>query len=239
MICFKFIHTSGSLPIKPFFVFILKFKACCYVFFKRVKLTHSVTHSVSVSLAFIGLETICKWSKHIRLTNLCLSVSVALSLSLSPPPPGDHVLRHLGAVLPLRGLRRGGPPGGDQLGVPAPAADAAHGSAGVGHPLPGQQHRQPGHLRGVPHQHAGLDDALAGAEPGQRAPGLLHGGQRGHGHHDRHEHRALLSPAAQRLPEEQRSGGQEGEGDVRRRRRRMGRSRRRRWCRRDPVDSQT
>ena len=53
------------------------------------------------------------------MTNLCLC--------LSSPRAGDHVLWHLGAVLPLRGLRRGGPAGGDQLGVPAPAADAAHG----------------------------------------------------------------------------------------------------------------
>lgn len=129
-------------------------------------------------------------------------------------PPGDHLFWPLRAVLPLHRLLRGGAAGGNQLGVPPPQANPAHVQHRQGHPLPHQQHGQPGHVRGVPHQHAGLDDPLAGAQQGQGAAGGLHAGQRGPGHHDRHEHRPVLPSPQERLPEERRPGEQEREGDV-------------------------
>lgn len=135
---------------------------------------------------------------------------------------GDHLFRPLCAVLPLRGLCRGGPVGGDKLGVPPPQANAAYGQHRQRHAVPGQQHNQPGHIRGVPHQHAGLDDPLAGAQQGQGAPPGLHAGQRGYGHHDGHEYCPVLSATQERLFEEQYPGDQEGEGDVERRERRKG-----------------
>lgn len=127
---------------------------------------------------------------------------------------GGHLLRPVRAVGPLRRLRRGSAAGGAKLGLPPPPAAAAHGQHGQGHAVSCQQHHQPGHVRGVQDQHAGLDDPLAGAQQGQGAAAGLHARQRGHGHHDCHEHRALLPSAQERLPEEQHTGGQEGEGDV-------------------------
>lgn len=108
---------------------------------------------------------------------------------------GNHLFRPLCAVLPLRRILRGGPVGGDKLCVPPPQANSAHGQHRQRHAVPGQQHDQPGHVCGVPHQHAGLDDPLAGAQQGQGAVGGVHTGQRWTGHHDRHEHRVVLSPA--------------------------------------------
>lgn len=144
-----------------------------------------------------------------------MSIPTHLSNWSLCPSAGGHLLRPVRAVGPLRGLRRGGAAGGAQLGVPPPAAAAAHGQHGQGHAVPRQQHHQPGHVRGVPDQHAGLDDPLAGAQQGQGAAAGLHAGQREHGHHDRHEHRPVLPSAQERLPEEQHhAGGQEGEGDV-------------------------
>lgn len=120
--------------------------------------------------------------------------------------------------MPLRGLLRGGPAGGDKLCVPPPQGDAAHVQHRQRHAVPGQQHHQPGHVRGVPHQHAGLDDPLAGAQQGQGAPRGLHTGQRGHGHHDGHEHCPVLPATQERLSEEvQDQGDQERQGDVERR----------------------
>lgn len=137
------------------------------------------------------------------------------TLTSSPPVRvGHHLLRPLRGVVSLRGILGGGLAGGDQLGVPPPPADPAHGQYGGEHALPRQQHHQPGHVRGFPHQHAGLDDPLAGAQQGQDSPAGLHAGQRGHGHHDRHEHHPLLPAAQERLFKEQHPGGQEGEGDV-------------------------
>lgn len=136
--------------------------------------------------------------------------------SLSPSV-GDHLFRPLRAVLPLCGLCRGGPVGGDKLCVPPPQADAAHGQHRQRHTVPGQQHDQPGHIRGVPHQHAGLDDPLARAQQGQGAPPGLHAGQRGYGHHDGHEYRPVLSATQERLFEEQHPRDQERERDVERR----------------------
>lgn len=157
------------------------------------------------------------------LAGLCHSVSECnvkpvincASLHLSVCfPAGGHLLRPVGADQPLHRLCGGGAAGGAQLGVPPPQAAAAHGQHGQGHDVPRQQHHQPGHVRGVQDQHAGLDDPLAGAQQGQCAAASIHAGQRGHGHHDRHEHRPLLPAAQERLLEEQHSGGQEGEGDV-------------------------
>lgn len=148
---------------------------------------------------------------------MCLSLSLIndASLHLSVcPTAGGHLLRPVSADQPLHRLRGGGTAGGAQLGVPPPQAAAAHGQHGQGHDVPCQQHDQPGHVRGVQDQHAGLDDPLAGAQQGQGATSGLHAGQRRHGHHDRHEHRPLLPAAQERLPQEQHSGGQEGEGDV-------------------------
>lgn len=130
---------------------------------------------------------------------------------------GDHLFRLLRAHLPLRGLLRGGPDGGDKLCVPPPQANAAYGRQRHEHAVPRQQHHQPGHVRGVPHQHAGLDDPLAGAQQGQRAAHGLHSGQRRHGRHDGHEYRAVLSATQERLFEEQHPGEQEGEGYVEKR----------------------
>lgn len=130
---------------------------------------------------------------------------------------GNYLLRPLCAVLPLRRLFRGGTSGGDQLCLPPPQANAAHGQHRQGHAVPSQQHGQLGHIRGVSHQHAGLDDPLAGAQQGQFAAPGLHAGQRGFGHHDSHEHCPLLSSTQERLFEEQYSGEQEGERDVERR----------------------
>lgn len=127
---------------------------------------------------------------------------------------GNHLFRPLCAVLPLRWLFRGGAVGGDKLCVPPPQANAAYGQHCQRHVVPGQQHDQPGHVRGVPHQHAGLDDPLAGAQQGQGATPGLHAGQRGDGHHDGHEHCPLLSSTQERLFEEQHSGDQERERDV-------------------------
>ncbi|XP_078278224.1 TLC domain-containing protein 2 isoform X1 [Rhinoraja longicauda] len=126
---------------------------------------------------------------------------------------GDHLFRHVRVPLPLRGLRRGGPAGGGQLHLPPPEADASDGQHAPSHRLHPQQHRQPGHLRGLPHQHAGLDDPLAGAEPRQRPARHLQHRQRRHGHHDPDEHRALLPTAQERLPQIQ-QGREEGEREV-------------------------
>lgn len=139
---------------------------------------------------------------------------------------GDHLLRPLCAVLPLCGLCCGGAAGGDQLGVPPPQAAPAYGQHCHWYTVPGQQHDQPGDVRGVPHQHPGLDDPLAGAQQGQGAPPSLHAGQRGYGHHDGHEHRPLLSAGQERLFEEQHPGDQERERDVKARK---GRNTRRMW----------
>lgn len=114
----------------------------------------------------------------------------------------------------LHRLRRGGPVGGAQLCVPSLQTDPAHGQHGGEYASPRQQHDQPRHVRGLPDQHAGLDDPLAGAQQGQRASPGVHAGQRGNGHHDGHEHHPLLSAAQERLFKEQHEGGQEGEGDV-------------------------
>lgn len=127
---------------------------------------------------------------------------------------GDLLFWPLCGVVSLRGICRGGPVGRDQLGVPPPAADHAHVQHCHRDVVPGEQHDQPGHVRGVPHQHAGLDDPLAGAQQGQGATAGLHSGQRGHGHHDRHEYCAVLSAAQERLFEEQHSGDEERQGDV-------------------------
>lgn len=127
---------------------------------------------------------------------------------------GNHLFRPLRHLVSLRWLRRGGPAGGAQLRVPPPQTDPAHGQHGREYASPRQQHDQLGHVRGFPDQHACLDDPLAGAQQGQRASPGVHAGQRGNGHHDRHEHHPLLSAAQERLFEEQHEGGQEGEGDV-------------------------
>lgn len=129
---------------------------------------------------------------------------------------GCHLFRPLCAVLPLHWLCRGGAAGGVELRVPPPQADATYGQHRQRHAVPCQQHDQPGHVRGVQDQHAGLDDPLAGAEQGQGAAAGLHAGQCGHGHHDCHEHRPVLSPAPERLFEEQHTRDQEREGDVER-----------------------
>lgn len=134
--------------------------------------------------------------------------------SILSPSAGDHLFRPFSRLLSLRGLCRGGPAGGDQLCVPPLQADAAHGQHGHQHALPHQQHDQPGNVRGFPDQHAGLDDPLAGAQQGQRAPPGVHTGQCGNGHHDGHEHYPLLPAAQERLFKEQHTGRQEGEGDV-------------------------
>lgn len=134
---------------------------------------------------------------------------------------GDHLFRPGCGVVPLRGLRRGCLAGGDKLSVPPHQADPAHGQHGREHAVPRQQHDQPWHVRGVPYQHAGLDDPVAGAQQGQCAPPGLHAGQRGHGHHDGHEHRPLLPPAQERLLKEQHPGSQERKGDVERRGRKV------------------
>lgn len=130
---------------------------------------------------------------------------------------GNHLFRPLCAVLPLHRLFRGGTAGGDKLRVPPSQANAAHGQHRQGHAVPSQQHGQLGHIRGVSHQHTGLDDPLAGAQQGQFAAPGLHAGQRGFGHHDGHEHCPLLSSTQERLFEEQHSGEQERERDVERR----------------------
>ncbi|XP_066835793.1 TLC domain-containing protein 2 isoform X1 [Anser cygnoides] len=113
-----------------------------------------------------------------------------------PSLRGDCLLWYRGAAPSIHGLCLRGLTGGDQLHLPPPAADPAHGRPGAHHLLPPQQHRQPGHLRGVSHHHAGLDDALAAPQPAARAPGNVHCGHSGHGNHDAHEHHPLLPPAA-------------------------------------------
>lgn len=111
------------------------------------------------------------------------------------------MFRDLGAELSVRGLRCRGAAGGDQFHLSAPQASATHGQPGQKYILPRQQHDQLGHVRGVPHQHFGLDDPLAGAEPRARPPGQLHHRQRWFGHHDPHEHCAVLPADAKRLYE--------------------------------------
>lgn len=129
-----------------------------------------------------------------------------------PPCSGDHLFRDLCADLSLCGFCCGGATGGDQLSLPALEASAPHGQPGQGHILPSQQHDQPGHVCGVSHQHSGLDDPLAGAEPRPHPSAQLHRRQCRSGHHDRHEHRALLPPHEERLHEGQpREGTEERE----------------------------
>lgn len=147
---------------------------------------------------------VVRFGRHV----ICMKAYSVLS-----PSAGDHVFRPFCHLLSLRGLRRGGPAGGDQLCVPPLQADASHGQHGRQHASPHQQHDQPGHLRGFPDQHAGLDDPLAGTQQGQRAPPGVHAGQRGNGHHDGHEHYPLLPAAQERLSKEQHAGRQEGEGE--------------------------
>lgn len=149
-----------------------------------------------------------------RCVNMLQTLSVVTFLSFSLSPPGNHLFRPLCAVLPLRWIFRRGPVGGDKLCVPPPQANAAYGQHRQRHVVQSQQHDQPGHIRGVPHQHAGLDDPLAGAQQGQRATCGLHAGQCGFSHHDRHEHCPVLSSSQEWLLEEQHSGDQEREGDV-------------------------
>ncbi|XP_027327932.2 TLC domain-containing protein 2 isoform X1 [Anas platyrhynchos] len=122
-------------------------------------------------------------------------ISPVLGAAL-PSLRGDCLLWYRGAAPSVHGLRLRGLAGGDQLHLPPPAADPAHGRPGAHHLLPPHQHRQPGHLRGVSHHHAGLDDALAAPQPAASAPGSLHCGRGGHGNHDAHEHHPLLPPAA-------------------------------------------
>lgn len=148
-------------------------------------------------------------------TTLALTTITVQLFCLLVIVSGHHLFRPLCAVLSVRGLRCGGSAGGDKLRFPPPPAAAANGQHRGRYAVPCEQHNQSGHIRGVPHQHAGLDDPLAGAEQGEGAPVGLHPGQCGHGHHDRHEYRALLSTAEERLFEEQHQGNQEGEGDVR------------------------
>lgn len=136
----------------------------------------------------------CKTVPHIEIL-LCRNCVINNASPHLPVSAGGHLLRPVGAVQPLHRLLGGGAAGGAQLGFPPPQAAAAHGQHGQRHDVPRQQHHQPGHVRGVQDQHAGLDDPLAGAQQGQGAAAGLHAGQRGHGHHDRHEHRPLL-PAA-------------------------------------------
>lgn len=107
--------------------------------------------------------------------HVCQAQELMIKLPLRPPPIppnllylssslGNHLFRPLCAVLSLHRLRRGGTVGGNQLRVPPPQTDPAHVQHVQGNHVPRQQHGQPGHVRGVPHQHAGLDDPLAGAE---------------------------------------------------------------------------
>lgn len=133
-----------------------------------------------------------------------------------PSHRGDHLLWPRCGVMPLRGLCRSGLVGGDKLCVPPSQADPAHGQHGHSHTVSRQQHDQPGHVRGVPYQHAGMDDPVAGAQQGQGAPPGLHARQCGHGHHDCHEHRPLLPAAQERLLKEQYPGSQERERDIER-----------------------
>lgn len=140
-----------------------------------------------------------------------------LTLFSLPSPVGDYLFWPLCAVVPLRGLRCGGPVGWDKLSVPPPQANAAYGQPRRWHPVPGQQHHQLGHICGVSYQHASLDDPLVGAQQRQGAPPGLYAGQRGYGHHDSHEHRPVLSAAKERLLEEQNPGGKEWKRDVKRR----------------------
>lgn len=114
----------------------------------------------------------------------------------------------------LCGICSGGSVGGDKLCVPPPQTDPAYVQHCHRNAVPSQQHDEPGHICGVPHQHAGLDDPLAGAQQGQCAAPGIHTGQCGYGYHDSHEYCPLLSAAQERLFEEQQSGEQEGEGDV-------------------------
>lgn len=116
---------------------------------------------------------------------------------------GDLLLWAVGADMSLCGFCGCGPACGDQLHLSAPEADVADGQYRQEHGVPCEQHDQPGHVRGVPHQHAGMDDTLVGAEPWSYSPFQLHGGQRGSGHHDPHEHCFVLPVAPYWLPQVQ------------------------------------
>ncbi|CAG11393.1 unnamed protein product [Tetraodon nigroviridis] len=186
-------------------------------FFPKILLTLQLTPPTGLSVVTVGRLQQTPEPKlfHLRLLRHAPEPETEPVLGASVPScGGDHLFRPLRAVPPLHRLLRGGAAGGDQLRVPPPPADPAHVQHRQGHALPRQQHGQPGHVRGVPHQHAGLDDPLAGAQPGQGATGGLHAGQRGPGHHDPHEHRPVLPAPPERLLEERRPGEQEGEGDV-------------------------